>query len=56
MEGRKPFGLGPFEMVCVAGGLAAAVAYTLSDVHFTLTILSVAVLAVLALLFEGFRG
>jgi hypothetical protein len=56
VDGKRQFRPGPFEIVCVVGGLAILVANTLSDAYSTLTLLGVAILAVFALFLDGSRG
>ena len=49
---KTEFRIGFFEVVCVLGAIAMMVAYTISDFHFTVTILTVIVLGIVALIHD----
>jgi hypothetical protein len=53
---KTEFRIGFFEAVCVLGAIAMMVAYSISDFHFTLTILAVVVLGLMALIHDGVRA
>ena len=53
---KKGFRIGYFEAVCALGTLTTMVAYTISDFHFTLTLLLVIVLGIVALIHDSSRG
>lgn len=48
--------VGYFEVVCVLGVIATTMAYSVSEFHFTLTLLLVVVLGILAVVHDTARG
>jgi len=52
-ESGRSYGLTWFEMICLGGGISIWIGYLISEFYFTLTVVIVMALAMIALLIEG---